>query len=77
MRVYCLAGKEKLVVLKMFDSFISNYKYLFLKLNNENFYEKLPLFIEKIQKNLKENNKLAELRDWLLPMLMNGQVTVN
>ena len=25
----------------------------------------------------KENRKLAELRDWLLPMLMNGQVTVN
>jgi len=24
-----------------------------------------------------ENKKLAELRDWLLPMLMNGQVTVN
>jgi len=25
----------------------------------------------------KENNSLVELRDWLLPMLMNGQVTVN
>ena len=24
-----------------------------------------------------ENEKLSELRDWLLPMLMNGQVTVN
>jgi|TARA_Y100000031_G_C8168311_1_gene360467 type I restriction enzyme S subunit len=23
-----------------------------------------------------ENQKLTELRDWLLPMLMNGQVTV-
>lgn len=23
-----------------------------------------------------ENTKLAELRDWLLPMLMNGQVSV-
>ena len=23
-----------------------------------------------------ENRQLAELRDWLLPMLMNGQVTV-
>ena len=28
------------------------------------------------QQNLLENQKLAELRDWLLPMLMNGQVTV-
>ncbi len=26
--------------------------------------------------NKSENQKLAELRDWLLPMLMNGQVTV-
>jgi type I restriction enzyme S subunit len=25
---------------------------------------------------LKQNRKLAQLRDWLLPMLMNGQVTV-
>jgi type I restriction enzyme S subunit len=31
----------------------------------------------KKQKNLKENQKLVELRDWLLPMLMNGQVKVN
>jgi type I restriction enzyme S subunit len=29
----------------------------------------------KIQcENELENQKLAELRDWLLPMLMNGQV---
>lgn len=26
--------------------------------------------------NLEENRKLQELRDWLLPMLMNGQATV-
>ena len=31
---------------------------------------------KKIANNLKENQKLADLRDWLLPMLMNGQVTV-
>jgi len=24
----------------------------------------------------KENQKLTELRDWLIPMLMNGQVKV-
>lgn len=35
-----------------------------------------PLFFR--MKNCHEQNKeLAELRDWLLPMLMNGQVTVN
>jgi type I restriction enzyme, S subunit len=32
--------------------------------------------IGKILTNTKENQKLAELRDWLLPMLMNGQVKV-
>lgn len=34
-----------------------------------------PIF-EKISENQKENNELETLRDWLLPMLMNGQVTV-
>ena len=33
-------------------------------------------FYTKIEKNLKENQELASLRDWLLPMLMNGQVSV-
>jgi type I restriction enzyme S subunit len=32
--------------------------------------------LEKSTINEKENQKLAELRNWLLPMLMNGQVTV-
>ncbi|OAB29663.1 type I restriction enzyme, S subunit [Flavobacterium fryxellicola] len=34
-----------------------------------------PIF-SKIDVNLKQNQELAQLRDWLLPMLMNGQVTV-
>jgi type I restriction enzyme S subunit len=33
-------------------------------------------FHDKIVVNSKENQKLSELRDWLLPMLMNGQVSV-
>ncbi len=33
--------------------------------------------IDFIQKNIQQNQTLAELRDWLLPMLMNGQVKVN
>lgn len=32
---------------------------------------------DKIRLNKDENKILTELRDWLLPMLMNGQVTVN
>ena len=35
-----------------------------------------PIF-SKINLIQKENQKLTELRDWLLPMLMNGQVKVN
>jgi type I restriction enzyme S subunit len=31
---------------------------------------------QKIRKNLKQNQELSALRDWLLPMLMNGQVKV-
>jgi len=35
-----------------------------------------PLF-QAIIKTKEENQKFVELRDWLLPMLMNGQVVVN
>tara|TARA_R110001583_G_scaffold194100_1_gene364280 strand:+ start:19420 stop:20694 length:1275 start_codon:yes stop_codon:yes gene_type:complete len=34
-----------------------------------------PLF-NRINLVQEENNKLTDLRDWLLPMLMNGQVTI-
>lgn len=33
-------------------------------------------FKELIANNINENQKLTELRDWLLPMLMNGQVKI-
>lgn len=32
---------------------------------------------EMIFVNSQQNQQLTQLRDWLLPMLMNGQVTVN
>lgn len=35
----------------------------------------IPMF-EKILTNTKQNQQLAQLRDWLLPMLMNGQVKI-
>jgi len=31
---------------------------------------------KKIANNQKQNQELVALRDWLLPMLMNGQVSV-
>ena len=38
--------------------------------------EQFSQIYTKISVNHKENKQLSELRDWLLPMLMNGQVTV-
>lgn len=40
------------------------------------FNEKVEPLYQKISINYKENQELASLRDWLLPMLMNGQVIV-
>lgn len=40
----------------------------------EVFQNKSTLFYEKIQKNLLENQELASFRDFLLPLLMNGQI---
>ena len=40
------------------------------------FDEKMISLFDKILINLKQNQELAQLRDWLLPMLMNGQVRV-
>lgn len=42
----------------------------------EDLHEVINPIIEKTISGSEENQKLTELRDWLLPMLMNGQVTV-
>ncbi|EGQ9764265.1 hypothetical protein FWP46_17590 [Vibrio alginolyticus] len=42
----------------------------------ERFEEVVNAFFEKMTANSIENDELSDLRDWLLPMLMNGQVTV-
>ena len=41
-----------------------------------NFHKKVSSIFEKIKSNTKESRKISELRDILLPMLMNGQVTI-
>jgi type I restriction enzyme, S subunit len=43
----------------------------------DSFSEKVKSVFESIMLNSQENNSLIELRDFLLPMLMNGQVTVS
>ncbi len=42
-----------------------------------NFQKLVIPYYNKMVLNKKESQKLVELRDWLLPMLMNGQVKVN
>ncbi len=41
-----------------------------------NFQKMVSPFLNKQILNKSENQRLTELRDWLLPMLMNGQVSV-
>jgi type I restriction enzyme S subunit len=66
------------VVASTLDSFVStHYTVLPNKAVAKKFYNVANEIEIKKQKNLKENQKLVDLRDWLLPMLMNGQVKVN
>lgn len=41
------------------------------------FEDKVTSFDKKIENNTLENQQLSSLRDWLLPMLINGQVSVD
>lgn len=42
----------------------------------EEFGEKVAPLLKRVIVNQREIGELSQLRDWLLPMLMNGQVTV-
>ena len=43
----------------------------------EMFHAKAKPLYAQISQNICENQKLTEIRDWLLPMLMNGQATIS
>ena len=47
-----------------------------LKPLNDNLLEQFNLILKFIEKNKEENEELTKLRDFLLPLLMNGQVTI-
>jgi len=70
-------GKTSGIKNLLFDSFINNHNVC---VPPESLAKQFSKVIEPIQqkkqKSLKENSELEKLRDWLLPMLMNGQVTV-
>lgn len=70
-------GKTSGIKNLLFESFVcSHYTVVPEKSVTDKFYDVMEKLEVKKQKNLKENQKLTELRDWLLPMLMNGQVKV-
>ena len=71
-------GKTSGIKNLLFDSFVSSHFTVVPELSATNkFYDFMEQLESKKQKNLKEKQYLTELRDWLLPMLMNGQVKVN
>ena len=41
------------------------------------FHERTQSIYSQISKNISENQELTQLRDWLLPMLMNGQAAIS
>jgi type I restriction enzyme S subunit len=70
-------GKTSGIKNLLFESFVTSYQATTPTIHlMEKFYEFMTPFESRKQKNLLENQKLVELRDWLLPMLMNGQVRV-
>lgn len=54
---------------------IENYKIPFI--DDENIYEYLNNLVDKIRQNSDENEKLSQLRDTLLPKLMNGEIELD
>jgi type I restriction enzyme, S subunit len=65
----------------VFDSIVSNdIEFTNLAIPDSAVVEKFAAVVEpafkRISANTQENQRLTQLRDWLLPMLMNGQVTV-
>ena len=70
-------GKTSGIKNLLFDSFVNSF-WTVVPNNDvaEKFYGIMQNIQEKKQAALSENQTLSELRDWLLPMLMNGQVKV-
>jgi type I restriction enzyme S subunit len=70
-------GKTTGIKNLQFDSFVSNHFLpIASKSVSENFYRFAYSLEKRKQTTLCENRKLSTLRDWLLPLLMNGQVRV-
>ncbi len=55
---------------------VDNIPLILPKFGNDKIFNKLNNITALIEKNIEQNQELAKLRDWILPMLMNGQVRV-
>ena len=74
---YNVGAKKGAVLDNMNKQEFSNIPILDANKNLKKLYfDKVNPIYEKIEFNLKQNQELSALRDWLLPMLMNGQVKV-
>ena len=70
-------GKTSGIKNLLFDSFVTNYHIAQPPIGlMEQFFDYASSVDRKIQLLLKQNQELTQLRDWLLPMLMNGQVII-
>jgi type I restriction enzyme S subunit len=70
-------GKTSGIKNLLLDSFVRSYYTVVPEESIVNkFYDFMQNIQSKKQTALAENQKLVELRDWLLPMLMNGQVKI-
>lgn len=70
-------GKTSGIKNLLFDSFLTHH-YIFIPPND--LIAKFHQFSESLHKEtqnlIKQNQELTTLRDWLLPMLMNGQISL-
>jgi type I restriction enzyme S subunit len=70
-------GKTSGIKNFLFESFMDSHNVVMpLRQVVEQYFTYAESLEKKKQSNLKQNQELTKLRDWLLPMLMNGQVTV-
>ena len=70
-------GKTSGIKNLLLESFLSEYNITIPKETlMAKFYDEVSPFFESIQQRLIENQKLSCIRDWLLPLLMNGQAII-
>lgn len=70
-------GKTSGIKNLLFDNFINNHIDIMPNADIvKNFFERIDIINQKQNVLLKQNQQLTQLRDFLLPMLMNGQVGV-